>query len=119
MAVAAPGGRAHGDEYRVGAIDGGGQIGGEAQPPGGDVARHDLVEPGLVDRHLAAFEHGDLVGRLVDADDIMAEIRKAHPRNEADIARADHRNLHVRTETWTPRAASAVSVAIPSRPGTR
>jgi len=79
MAVAAPRGGADGDEDRGGAIDGGGQVGGEAEPARRDVAGHHVLEPGLVDRHLAALELGHLLGRLVDADDLVAEIRETHP----------------------------------------
>ena len=36
----------------------------------------------------------DLASVLVDADDVVAEIGKAGPRNEADIAGADHCDAH-------------------------
>ena len=48
MAVAAPRRGADRDEHRVGAGDRAFQIGREAEPPGRGVARHQLVEPGLV-----------------------------------------------------------------------
>ena len=51
-------------------------------------------EAGLVDRHLAALERGDLARVLVDAGHLVAEIGKAGPGNEADIAGADHGNAH-------------------------
>jgi hypothetical protein len=70
-------GRADGDEDRVGAVDRLGELGGEAQPAAFDVARHELVEPRLVDWHHALLERVDLGGVLVDADDVMAEIGKA------------------------------------------
>jgi hypothetical protein len=92
--VAAPGRRAHGDEDRIGARDRAGQVGGEGQPPGLDVLGHQQIEPRLVDRDLALVEHLDLAGVLVDADHVMAEIRKTNPGYEADIARPNHRDLH-------------------------
>ena len=62
--------------------------------PAFDVACDQVVEPRLVDRHLAALERGDLACVLVDAGDLVAEVGKAGPGNEADIAGADHGNAH-------------------------
>ena len=70
------------------------QFGRERQPPGADIGGDHFVEARLVDRHLAALERLDLAGVLVDTDDVMAEIGKAGPGNEADIAGADHRDAH-------------------------
>ena len=70
------------------------QVGGEGQPACAHVAGDQLVEPRLVDRHLAALERRDLAGVLVDADHVVAEIGKAGAGNEADIAGADHRDAH-------------------------
>src|SRR3972149_4606372 len=39
----------------------------ERESPGGHVLFHEVLEPGLVDRHHALFERGDLVGVLIDA----------------------------------------------------
>ena len=94
MAVAAPRRRADRDEDRVGLGHRRLQVGGEAQPPGLHVGGDQIVEARLVDRHLAALERRDLAGVLVDAGDVMAEIGKAGPGNEADIAGADHRDAH-------------------------
>ena len=77
---------------------GSGELGGEGEPPAATLLRDQLVEAGLVDRHLAALERRDLVGVLVDADDVMAEIGKAGAGNEADIAGADHRDAHVESD---------------------
>ena len=46
------------------------------------------------DDALALAQAGDLALVLVDADDVVAELGKARPRHQADIARADHRNPH-------------------------
>ena len=94
MAVAAARRRADGDEHGVGAVHRGGEIGGEGQAALLDVVGDQLVEARLVDRDLAALQALDLAGVLVDADHVVAEIGKAGAGDQADIARADHRNLH-------------------------
>jgi hypothetical protein len=94
MAVATARGRADGDEDGIGRFDRAGQIAGERKPLGGNVARNQLIEAGLVDRHLAPFETRDLLGILIDAYHFDAELRKTCSGNEADIARSDHCNTH-------------------------
>ncbi len=64
------------------------------EPPGAHVAGDQIVQPRLVDRQFAAPQHGDLVGVLVDAGHVVAEIGKAGPGNEPDIAGTDHRDAH-------------------------
>src|SRR3546814_9618858 len=44
MAITPAGRRAHRDEYRIGILHPFGQIGRELQPPGGDVARHQMFK---------------------------------------------------------------------------
>src|SRR3546814_14937326 len=78
---------------RLGFGDRAGKVGGEAQPPRGDVGRDELVEAGLVNRHPARFERLDLGGVLVDSDDVVAEIGKAGPCYQADIARSDRKRV--------------------------
>ena len=94
VAVAAARRRADRDEDRIGRGHRRLQLGRKAQPPGLNVGGDQIVEAGLVDRHLAALQRRDLAGVLVDADDVVAEIGKAGPGNEADIAGADHRDAH-------------------------
>jgi hypothetical protein len=94
MPIAATCRRAHGDEDRIRIRHRTGQVGGEGQAPGLHVLGHQQIEPRLVDRNLARVEHLDLAGVLVDADHVMAEIRKTNPGYKADIARPNHRNLH-------------------------
>ena len=53
------------------------------------VARDQLVEPGLVDRYLAALESGDARGEDVTDDDGVAELGEAGARDEADVAGAE------------------------------
>ena len=49
-------------------------------------AREDVVEPGLVDRHLARPQPLDALGHDVAHDDVVAEIREARAGDEADVA---------------------------------
>src|SRR5690606_32923485 len=74
--------------------NGAGQVGGEAQPAGRCIPGDDLVEAGLVDRHLAAVEILDLLLDLVDTGDRMAELRKTCPGDEADISGSDNCYAH-------------------------
>jgi hypothetical protein len=53
-----------------------------------------MCKPRLEDRHLATRERGDLLGVLVDAGHVMAEIGKAGPGDEAHVTGADHCNVH-------------------------
>ena len=69
-------------------------IRGERQSPGGDIAGDHRLEPGLVDRYLAAVQHLDLARIEIKAEDIVAHFGKTGSGNEADIACPDHRNLH-------------------------
>ena len=94
MAIAAPAGRADRDEHGVRALDPFGQVGGEGQAPGLDVRRDQLGQPRLIDRHDILVQQLDLARVLVDAHHVMSEIGEARPGNQADIARADHRNTH-------------------------
>src|SRR5262249_23039641 len=93
--VAAAGRRADRDEHGVGAVKGGLEIGGEAEPPGGGVRRHEPIEPKLEDRHLAALQTRDLLRVLVDAGARHTELGEAGPGDEPDIPRADHRYTHL------------------------
>ena len=94
MAIAAPRRRADRDEHGVGFRDRRGQVGGEIQPLGLDVGRHQRVEPGFEDRDLAAAQGFDLAGILVHAGDLVAEIGKAGAGHQPHIARANHGNSH-------------------------
>mmetsp|Transcript_27227 Transcript_27227/g.49807 ORF Transcript_27227/g.49807 Transcript_27227/m.49807 type:complete len:367 (+) Transcript_27227:993-2093(+) len=94
MAIAAPGGRANGYENRFGPVDGLGQIKGEGQPPRRNILGHQRIKTRLVNRNLTAFQHGNFVGVLVDAHNVMSKVGKTHTRDQADIACPDHRNFH-------------------------
>ena len=65
-----------------------GEVGREVQPLG--VAREQLLQARLVDRHLAAAQALDLLGVDVHAPDVAAELGEAGRRDEADVAGADH-----------------------------
>ena len=50
------------------------------------VARDYVLEPGLVDRHLARAQALDALGDDVAEDDVMAEVGEARTGDEADVA---------------------------------
>ncbi len=94
MAVPAPRRRADRDEDHVGLGNGGGKIGGEAQPPGFGIVGDDGLQTRLEDRDMAIFQGFDLFRHLVDANHVMAEICKTRAGHKADITRTDHHNPH-------------------------
>jgi len=94
VAVAAARWRANRDEHRVRRGHRSLQLGRKTQASGLHVGSHQIFEAGFIDRHFAALERRDLAGVLVDADDVVAEIGKASPRNEADVTGADHCDAH-------------------------
>ncbi len=93
MAVAAPRRRANCDEHSL-RLAHRREIIGECQPVLADVGHHQFGEAGLIDWHLAGFQRLDLRGIVVDATDIVAEIRKTGARDQAHISRAHHSDLH-------------------------
>src|SRR5437660_6203734 len=95
MAVTAPRRRPHGNEHRVGSGHRRLEIAREAQPSGCHVAGDEVVEPRLIDRHLAARQALDFRGILIDAGDLDAELREARPGNQPDIPGPDHRYAHL------------------------
>ena len=58
----------------------------EGKPALVPVQRDQLVEAGLVDRHLAGIQARDLGGIDVDADDVIAGIRQAGAGDEPDVS---------------------------------
>ena len=94
VAVAAPAGRADRDEHQVGVGHRGRQVLVELEAPGRGVARHQRVQPGLIDRNLVAAQPPDLQLILVDAGDMVAELGEAGARYQADIAGPDHCDFH-------------------------
>ena len=82
--------RADGDEQQPRVLERGRDLGPEVQALA--VSGHALGQPRLVDRDLAAFEPGDLVGIDVDAPDLAAELRKARRGDQSHVAGADDCN---------------------------
>ena len=70
------------------------KLGREADPPHAQVALKQLLEARLVDRHTPATELLDPLRILVGAGDLPAEFGEAGGRDEADIARPDHADVH-------------------------
>src|SRR3546814_5853182 len=87
-------GSADGDEHDVGSAHCFGKLGGEGEIARRSIARHQAVEPGLVNGIAAGAQAGDLVRVLVEAGHMMAEIGKTRARNEPDITAPDHYDTH-------------------------
>ena len=94
MAVAAARRRADGDEDGLGGLGRLGQVGGEGQPALATFLATSSARPGSKIGISPALQRGDLVGVLVDAGDVVAEIGKAGAGDQADIAGTDHRYAH-------------------------
>ena len=90
--------------------------------PAVDVALDQRFEPGLVDRHAAGVERRDLARVDVEAQHVVADFREAGAGDEADVARADHRDLQALTPSEALMAASAATgsaACVIGRPITR
>ena len=70
------------------------KVGSEFEPALARIGLDHAVEARFIDRDFVALQGGDLGGILVDANDVMTEIRKARARDEANITRPDHGNPH-------------------------
>ena len=77
VAVAASGRCADRDEHRLRVVQRGGEIRGEREPAGGDILRHQLFEAGLVDRHAALLQGGELLRVHFHDRDVGAELGEA------------------------------------------
>ena len=95
MAIATPRGGADGDKDRIRPGHRLCQIQREGKPARGHILGHQVIQTRFKDRHFAGTQPFDLARILVDADHLMPEIGKAHPRHQANIARPNHRNLHL------------------------
>ena len=71
-----------------------GGIGGEAEPAGGGVRPHQIVEPGLVDRDAPGLQRLDLGGVDVDAEHLVADLRQHGPLDQADVAGTEDGDPH-------------------------
>ena len=94
VAVAAPRGRPHGDEHRVGLRHRLSAVDREEQAALAHIALYQRGQPGLVDRHDPVFETGDLAGVPVYAGHRVAKVGEARPRHQADVTGSDHRYMH-------------------------
>jgi hypothetical protein len=47
----------------------------------------------FVDEDVAGLKSGDFALVIVDTDDIMSDLRKADDRNQANVTRANNRDL--------------------------
>ena len=112
--VAATRRRAHPDEHRVGAANRRAKLRRERQPALTRVGRDELVQPRLENRYLAPPKTIDLPRVRVDADHVMAKIRETRPRNQPNITRADHRDLHNVTSLifWDRRTSGAPRASV-------
>src|SRR5690606_35241605 len=94
MAVAAPGGRADGNENDLGIAYGGCKFRREGEAAFSCISCDQFIETRLENRYFTGAQRGDFLLVLVDADDFVAEIGKAGPGHKAHIPGADHRNAH-------------------------
>ena len=78
MAVAAPGGGAHGDEDGIGPVHRLRKVKREGQAACGHVLGHQVLKAGFEDRHFTCIQPVDLCRVLVDADDIMPKVGETH-----------------------------------------
>ena len=98
MAVAVARGRPDRDEDGLHIGDRAGQIGRKREPLFADVALHEFLQPGLVDRDATLAKGRDLGLVMVDAGDVVAEVREAGAGHQPDITRtrslrfANHRS---------------------------
>ena len=87
--------RADGQKDQVAVCHALGRVGGEAQAASGLVALHDRRQAGLVDRHLAGLQRGDLGGVDVDAHHVVPHIGQHGALNQTDVAGAENGDFHM------------------------
>src|SRR5690606_32817003 len=85
---------ADGDEDDIGEIDALGNVGREPQTAGMHVVDHHRFQARLVDRQAAREQSFDLGLVGIDAQDVVADIRQAGARDQADVAGANYRHIH-------------------------
>ena len=73
VTIPAARGCADGDEHRIGAGDGGFNVGGEGETAGGDIVGHQRIEPRFIDGNLALQQASNLALVLVHADNVHAK----------------------------------------------
>ena len=81
------------DEGELGAGEGPGVVGREAEASGGEAALEEVVEAGLVDGGSAGLEGDDLALVGIEPDDVVSEVGEGYRIGEPDVsAAADNRN---------------------------
>ena len=85
---------AHADEVHLAERARLGERGAEPQPAGRELFDEQLLEAGLVERHLAPLQPVDLGGVDVDAEHLVPEFAHGHRVRRAQIAGTDDNNLH-------------------------
>ena len=91
-----PGGRSHGNEDDVGGRDRSAHIRSERKALRPYVGSDQLGDTWFEERNLAVSKGGNFADVTVDAGDLMAEIGKTRAGDKADIAGADHCDIHER-----------------------
>src|SRR5260370_33264670 len=88
---------------------------GEIEPLLPRVPDHKTVEVRLEYGHFALAQPRNPVGILIDAGDVVTEIRKAGAGHKPDISRANHRNAHEISRVPMPRSTLPLDApAVPS-----
>ena len=107
--------RADGDEDRLRPAPGLFQAGREREPARSLIGEHQLAQARLVDRNATLSQTCDFALVDLDADDLVAKIGQTGPRNEADIARANHHNAHRMNPRPIAASISAARAALAAR----
>jgi hypothetical protein len=94
MAIATPRRRADRDEDGLRPVERLSEIAGETQPSGPYISLQKPIETRLENRDFSTSKHLYFPGHFVDANQLVAEIRKTNARNEAYIPGTDNRDLH-------------------------
>ena len=94
MAIAPPRGRANSNKHSICPIHSLRQIRCKGQPPRLDIAGHQILKARLINWNLTLIQFSDFFWGFVDTDHLMPKIREADPRNQANIACANHCNPH-------------------------
>src|ERR1043166_2476062 len=81
--------RGNSDENDERVVDAFLNVSAKAQTTRGNVAMDHLFETGFVDWDLARLERLDLAWVVINADDVVANIRKTGARNQTDITGTD------------------------------
>ena len=82
------------DQDHLTVRDAGRRIGREGQTTRSGIAGDQGLQPGFVDRHLAALQALDLVRIDVDAEHAITRIGEAGARDEPDITGTEDRDAH-------------------------